>query len=445
MRLDRIVAKNRIIDLKSKDFGGAIEELLKNCPLEDDAPRKIRALKKDLRKREDAISSYLGNGVALPHSRTKLSKNYILAVGRCSSGLIHNGQHNQELRLVFLLLVSESAPDYLNTLATLARIFQNKPVIDKLIGEKTLPNFRDSVKKALAGEPVKSRYRTTRFNSVILNEAKKIAKGTDCSSILIFGDTFSSPVQPVFSFKDFSTVLVLQSDSDVVYKKDEVDSIITLRSRSETRLSQLRSAVLIGLIRGLFNVTERILCIGGIPGSNQFDTLVVVDVGNEFVQLINTEIEILPPDVSPEVLERVLGIAVDLSVEGREGRPVGALFVLGDSDVVKNFVTPLILNPFHGYKDEDRNILNPFMDETVKELASIDGAFVIQGTGVLESAGTLVNVPHYKHELPGGFGSRHAAAAAISSVSDCLAITVSSSTGQVVLFREGDMIPLNRN
>jgi len=445
VRLDRIVAKNRIIDLKSKDFGNAIEELLRCCPLEDDADRKIRGLKNVLRKREDAISSYLGNGIALPHARTKLKKNYILAVGRCPGGLIHNGQHNQELRLVFLLLVSESAPEYLNTLATLARIFQNKPVIDKLVSEKTLPSFRDSVKRVLAGEPVKSRYRTTRFNSVILGEAKKIASGTDCSSILIFGDTFSSPVQPVFSFKNYNTVMVLQSDSEVIYKKDEVDSIITLRSRSESRFSQLRSAILIGLIRGLFNISERVLCIGGIPSSNQFDTLVVVDVGNEFTQLINTEVEIMPTDVSPEVLERVLGIAVDLSVEGREGRPVGALFVLGDTDVVKNFVNPLILNPFHGYKDEDRNILNPFMDETVKELASIDGAFIIQGSGVLDSAGTLVNVPHYKHDLPGGFGSRHAAAAAISTVSDCLAITVSSTAGQVALFRGGEMIPLNKN
>ena len=54
----------------------------------------------------------------------------------------------------------------------------------------------------------------------------------------------------------------------------------------------------------------------------------------------------MPTDVSPEVLERVLGIAVDLSVEGREGRPVGALFVLGDTDVVKNFVNPSSSIPF---------------------------------------------------------------------------------------------------
>ena len=50
---------------------------------------------------------------------------------------------------------------------------------------------------------------------------------------------------------------------------------------------------------------------------------------------------------------------------------------------------PLILNPFYGYKDEDRNILNPFMDETVKELSSIDGAFIIRGDGVLVFAGSI--------------------------------------------------------
>jgi diadenylate cyclase len=443
MRLDRILAKNRIIDLKSQDFGGAIEELLTTCPIPDN--RKIKAFKKGLLEREDAISSYLGNGIALPHLRVKSSKPYMMAVGRCPGGLVHNGQHNKELRLVFLLLVSYTAEDYLNTLSTLARIFQNKPVIDRLVSERTLTEFRESVKKVLAGEQAQSRYLTSRFNSVILAEARKIARGTFCTAILAFGDTFSSPVRPVISFKDFKTILVVQSEAEMVLKKGEVDAVITLRSRFQGRLAQFRSAVLIGLIRGLFDKNDRILCLGGIPGSNQFDSIVVADVGDEFCQLTEGDVPLLPSDVTPEALERVLGIAVELSVEGREGKPVGALFVLGDTEEVKNFTTPLILNPFHGYKSEDRNILNPFMDETVKELATIDGAFVIRGNGVLESAGTLINVPQYKNELPGGLGSRHAAAAGISAVSDCLAVTISSSTGHVLLFRGGEMIPLNRN
>ena len=51
-------------------------------------------------------------------------------------------------------------------------------------------------------------------------------------------------------------------------------------------------------------------------------------------------------------------------------------------------------------------------------------------------------VPDYTHSLPSGLGSRHAAAAAISVAADCIAIVVSSSSGQVTLFRRGVMIPL---
>jgi DNA integrity scanning protein DisA with diadenylate cyclase activity len=82
------------------------------------------------------------------------------------------------------------------------------------------------------------------------------------------------------------------------------------------------------------------------------------------------------------------------------------------------------------------------MDETVKELSSIDGAFIIRGDGVLMAAGTLLHAPEYSHELPSGLGTRHAAAAAITQVVDCLCIVVSGSSGQVTLFRKGKMLPL---
>jgi len=141
-------------------------------------------------------------------------------------------------------------------------------------------------------------------------------------------------------------------------------------------------------------------------------------------------------------MERVLAIATELAVEGREGKPVGCIFVLGDADDLKPFIKPLILNPFYGYRDEDRNILNPFMDETVKEYSSIDGAFIVRGDGVLLSAGSLIHAPDYQHELPSGLGTRHAAGAAISLAADCISIIVSASTGQVTLFRRGQLLPI---
>ena len=109
---------------------------------------------------------------------------------------------------------------------------------------------------------------------------------------------------------------------------------------------------------------------------------------------------------------------------------------------MEKLIKPLVLNPFYGYKEEDRNILNPFMDETVKEFSSIDGAFIIRGDGVVQSAGSLIQAIDTDHILPSGLGSRHAAASAISLAAQCIAIVVSSSTSQVMLFRRGVMLPL---
>ena len=211
-------------------------------------------------------------------------------------------------------------------------------------------------------------------------------------------------------------------------------------------MSQLRSAIIIGLTRGIFKYNDRICCLGGLPSSNQLDTMVIVDVEQEFQSVLTRDAELLPSSVKFEVIERMLAIATELSVEKREGRSVGCLFVIGDTEKVKTMSKPLVLNPFYGYNSEDRNILNPFMDETIKELSAIDGAFIIQGDGVIDSAGSHLHAPaEFYYNLPGGFGARHTAAAAITRATNSIAIVVSASSSQVTIFRRGVMLPLLEN
>ena len=171
------------------------------------------------------------------------------------------------------------------------------------------------------------------------------------------------------------------------------------------------------------------------------DTVLVVDVDEEFESVIGQGDEMLPTDVAAESLERLTAIATDLATAGREGKSIGAMFILGDHQEVIKRSKQLILNPFYGYFEEDRNILNPFMDETIKELALIDGAFIVKGNGVIESAGCLIQAKADEIDLPGGMGTRHAAAAAITQTTESLALVVSSS-GQVTYFRKGRMFTL---
>ena len=443
MRIDRYIAKSRIIDIVSTDFKVALLELLEVCDLSDQEELTNEKLLESLLIREKQMTTYLGSGVCLPHARVPLKRGYTIAIGRCAQGLEYEGQSEyQDIRYVFLLLAAQNTRNYLNSLAAIARVFQDKTNMERLGQADSLEDFRRVMKSVFGGDGTKPRRRRSRFNNLILKEAAKIAKGAKCSTILVFGDTFWGGADVGHAFKDFKTVIIAQGTSDLTTGQDSSHAILPIRSYSNHRFSQLRSAVLVGLTRGIFFSNERICCVGGIPQSNQFDSITVVDIAREFQTMLIQKSQMLPPTVKPEVIERVLAIATELSVEGREGHPVGCLFVLGDTEKIAAHTKPLILNPFYGYKDEDRNILNPFMDETVKELSSIDGAFIIRGDGVLISAGTLIHASTYNHNLPSGLGSRHAAAASITQVEDCLCVVVSGSSGQVTLFRHGEMLPL---
>ena len=114
----------------------------------------------------------------------------------------------------------------------------------------------------------------------------------------------------------------------------------------------------------------------------------------------------------------MLTLAGELGVEGREGRPVGTLFVIGDSDRVLAQSHQLVINPFHGYPENERNILDPRLEETIKEFSAIDGAFIVRGDGVILAAGRYL-APRGKLDppLPHGLGTRHEAAASITAMS----------------------------
>ncbi len=130
-----------------------------------------------------------------------------------------------------------------------------------------------------------------------------------------------------------------------------------------------------------------------------------------------------------QTLEEVVNLAVELAREGREGRKIGTLFVIGDVDVVTEQSRPLILDPLFGHDEELLRIDRPELRETVKELAQLDGAFLLADDGTFFSAGRFIDVDVTAPEnfLP-GLGTRHAAAASISRTTSAIAVVVSQSS-----------------
>ncbi|HDL89599.1 MAG TPA: hypothetical protein ENG14_01700 [Thermodesulforhabdus norvegica] len=143
--------------------------------------------------------------------------------------------------------------------------------------------------------------------------------------------------------------------------------------------------------------------------------------------------------VNVETLEEVLYLALEIAREGREGRKVGTLFVVSDHEEVLKRSKNLILDPLVGHPHNVKKINNPDLRETVKELAQLDGAFIVSDDGIVVSACRYIDASSREIELPLGLGARHMAAASITKETAAVAVVVSESS-IVRVFDDGRII-----
>jgi len=274
----------------------------------------------------------------------------------------------------------------------------------------------------------------------VWDSALKLASDIEAEAVLAYADALYDLTATEELPEGVKFILVVRGEEAHDVVRARADHIVRVPSLPFSRMDQIKLAVLLSVSSGILAPGQRIVCVSGPMSPPSLDTVVVSEIGEEMAVFDRPDSDPLPQDLRPEVFHRVLEIATELAYEGREGKSVGAIFVVGDAEAVKPFVKQLILNPFRGYPPEERNILDQRLTETVKELCSLDGAFVIAGDGEVKSGGTYLRAGAAGEELPQGLGARHAAAASISASTNAVAITVSESTGAVRVFKEGRII-----
>ena len=185
---------------------------------------------------------------------------------------------------------------------------------------------------------------------------------------------------------------------------------------------------------------DTILALCG-PGEDRVvDTLVKVDIGSEDPEeKIRVDALGLPPGFSSQVVESLVHTAMEIGAEGYEGNPVGTILVIGDSTAVMEKSRQLILNPFQGISEAERNALDPPIREAIKTFSALDGAFIIREDGVVLAAGRLP--PHDVARREAADGARRAPQrrGVDHAESKCIAVTVSQTSGTVRVFREGEI------
>jgi diadenylate cyclase len=186
-------------------------------------------------------------------------------------------------------------------------------------------------------------------------------------------------------------------------------------------------------LQGDFEGVQTLVVISGEAGSGRLSTMRVITLAEDAPG-------ISVPGLDHVVTRRVERLAREIAREGREGKPVGCFFVVADPEEISGLTHQLIVNPFLGYPREERNVLDPSLEETIKEFSKIDGAFVIARDGTIESAGTYIAVNPQELTHRPGEGTRHASARAVTTVTEAIAVVVSESTGRVSIYARGNLV-----
>jgi diadenylate cyclase len=199
-------------------------------------------------------------------------------------------------------------------------------------------------------------------------------------------------------------------------------------------LNQLHDLLLQVYLEGSLDLGDNVLVLAS--HGEAIDALIFFDVDKDLeMARLRGELE---GSANIKVVERVIALASELAREGREGHRVGAIFAVGDSKAVLEHSRPLVINPFAGHPEGQRNILQDVNWETAKEFSRLDGAFIIRSDGVIEAAGRYLETDR-SIDLPSGLGGRHLAAASITKKAKCVAVTVSTS-GVLRVFKDGRIV-----
>jgi DNA integrity scanning protein DisA with diadenylate cyclase activity/mannitol/fructose-specific phosphotransferase system IIA component (Ntr-type) len=382
-----------------------------------------------IERREAAAQTVVAAGFAIPHAMVKWSGRFRLVVGRSRPGIAFGIPGTDLVHLVALLVVSRDHPElHLPVLAAVADLFRSDDFREAIVAAPDVAAIKRIVQQRVS--PSGGQIPSISSQPPRLNAAQ---------ALLLAVDRLDNVRWNMLLDWQGKLLIVASDTAEGVAIRRPHTHVFDIPSSGLSRLDRANLGLLLAAASGVLEENAWVVCVAGPQGA-QLDSLTVVRPEPHWHRMFSGHCGSDRSSIRPEVLLRLLSLAIELATEGREGRPIGTMFVVGDSDCVTQYARQMVLNPFHGYDAALRNVLDPSLAETIKEFALIDGAFVVQSDGVVLSAGTYLAPKASVTPLPPGLGTRHSTAAAITACTAAIAVTISQSTGTVTVFREGDIV-----
>ena len=283
-------------------------------------------------------------------------------------------------------------------------------------------------------------------NTLFLKTACNIASKTQAAAVVVHVDPLDDLIWKERFPKSRKLVLITKrkkldgSEGEKDNLLAKASAVISVPRIQLTRISLVKIGTTIALSQEIVKPGDRLVFAVGPTDSGSLDLIQSVDTSKESEIIAGKGVTKISEAVQPELFQSVLNLAIELAQTGREGKPIGTIFVVGDHEKVMQLSKQMIMNPFRGYDEEERNLLTSSLKETIREFAALDGAFVIADDGTVLAAGRYLGAAADESQIPRGLGSRHIAASGISALTRALSFVISESSGDVRIFKDGKII-----
>ena len=215
---------------------------------------------------------------------------------------------------------------------------------------------------------------------------------------------------------------------------------IVLNMADSPVIEKLTQAILTGVAREMLSPGGGVVVVYSGFEADTIDSISFIRLDEHLGRLTARDLRQLETSVPLDTLKTVVDLAIEIGREGREGKPIGTLFVVGDTRKVLAHCQPAGFDPVKGYPRDERDLDDPRVREAIKEIAGLDGALIVSPDGTIEKAAQLIDAPYADLTLSKGLGARHWAGAAISKVTNAIAVVVSQSSGTVRIFQNGEVM-----
>lgn len=270
--------------------------------------------------------------------------------------------------------------------------------------------------------------------------AIQLSASVEADALLVVVDGPSNWQQLKEKAGETQVIVAGDSEADLDGAREAGLDTVTVHLPGAPVFDKLTQALLEGVADDILVPGAEVIAIYSGFEAGKIDSISYIRLDEHLGRLTSRDLRQLETSVPLDTLKAVVDLAVDIGREGREGKPVGTLFVVGDTRKVLSFCHPAGFDPVRGYSRKERDLRDPRTREAIKEVAQLDGAVIVSADGTVERACQIVDAAHANITLSKGLGSRHWAAAAISRVTKAISVAVSQSNGTVRLFQNGEVI-----